>query len=103
MNYVWSSSQAVGETWPNAFASQAMMVAVCSGKPEQPGNWYAESRNVREDFKRFFDLALDNIDAVALMTDCDNSRLKATAYYGDIYFFLPSRRAPLRGGQQKRP
>ncbi len=40
-------------------------------------------RNMREDFKRFFDLKLDHIDAVALMTDCDNSRRKETAYYDD--------------------
>lgn len=47
---------------------------------------FEESRNVREDFKRFFDLDLDDIDAVALMTDCDNSGLKSAAYYGDIHF-----------------
>jgi len=39
-----------------------------------------ESRNVREDFQRFFDLELNNVDAVALMTDCDNSGLEGNAY-----------------------
>jgi hypothetical protein len=29
---------------------------------------------------------LDDIDAVALMTDCDNSKAQGMAYYEDIYF-----------------
>jgi hypothetical protein len=29
---------------------------------------------------------LDDIDAVALMTDCDNSKRRGIAYYEDIYF-----------------
>lgn len=37
VNYVWSNSQPVGDTWPNAFVGQAMMVAVQSGAPTQPG------------------------------------------------------------------
>jgi hypothetical protein len=86
INYVWSSAQPAGETWPNAFVSQAMMVAVQSGPPAQTGRWSKESRDVRADFKRIFGLELDDVDAVALMTDCDNSGRTGTAYYGDIYF-----------------
>jgi hypothetical protein len=74
------------------------MVAVRSGPPAQPaGQWYMQWRNVREDFKRFFDLKLDHIDAVALMTDCDNSRRKETAYYGDIYFAAPANWSQFKG------
>ncbi|MCU0734599.1 MAG: DUF3047 domain-containing protein [Methylotetracoccus sp.] len=29
---------------------------------------------------------IDRIDAVALMSDTDNSGCRAVAYYGDIYF-----------------
>lgn len=36
VDYVWSSSRPVGESWPNAFVSQAMMVAVRSGPPARP-------------------------------------------------------------------
>lgn len=41
---------------------------------------------MQEDFKQIFGLELDDVDAVALMTDCDNSEREGTAYYGDIYF-----------------
>jgi len=86
INYVWSSSQPVGETWPNAFASQAEMVAVRSGPPARADRRYTQSRNVAEDFRQIHGLHLDDIDAVALMTDCDNSGQRSRAYYGDIYF-----------------
>jgi hypothetical protein len=81
INYVWSSSQPVDKAWPNAFVIQAMMVAVRSGPPAQSGQWYMQWRNVREVFKRFFDLKLDYIDAVALMTDCDTSRRKKNGVF----------------------
>ncbi len=86
INYVWSSNQPVGETWPNAFAGQAEMVAVRSGPPTRADRWYTQSRNVAEDFRQIHGLELDDIDAVALMTDCDNSVRQSRAYYGNIYF-----------------
>lgn len=86
INYVWSSNQPVGETWPNAFVSQARMVAVRSGAPAGANRWYSQSRNVAADFRQIHGLELSAIDAVALMTDCDNSGQQSRAYYGDIYF-----------------
>lgn len=86
INYVWSSSQPSGKTWPNAFVGQATMVAVRSGAPAATNRWYSQSRNIAEDFEQIHGLELDDIDAVALMTDCDNSGQRSRAYYGDIYF-----------------
>ncbi len=85
INYVWSSNQAVGTEWPNAFTDHALMVAVASGAA-QAGQWVKERRNVLEDFKRLFGGDIRYVDAVAVMTDTDNSGKSATAYYGDIYF-----------------
>ncbi|MGB7756122.1 MAG: DUF3047 domain-containing protein [Salinisphaera sp.] len=65
VNYVWANSEPRGAHWPNAFTDKAMMVAVQSGQPADPGAWVAESRNVRADFKRFYDLDLRQIDGVA--------------------------------------
>lgn len=86
INYVWANSQPRGHHWPNAFTDKAMMVAVQSGAPADPTRWISESRNVRQDFKRYYGLELDNVDGVALMTDCDNSGRKGRAYYRDIRF-----------------
>jgi len=83
INYVWASSQAQGTSWENAFAGQFMMVAVRSGE-EKLGNWLTERRNVREDFQRFHGIDPEHIDALAIMTDCDNAGQAATAWYGPI-------------------
>lgn len=85
VNYVWSSHQPVGSTWPNAYTGNAMMMALQSGKA-QVGQWVTEKRNVQADFQRLFGAAIDHIDAVAIMTDTDDSSQAATAWYGDLYF-----------------
>jgi len=85
INYVWSSNQPVGTTWPNAFTGNARMVAVESGA-ERLGQWVTEQRNVAEDYRRLFGGEPGTVDAVAIMTDTDNSGQRATAWYGDIWF-----------------
>ncbi|HRD50349.1 MAG: DUF3047 domain-containing protein [Candidatus Competibacter sp.] len=83
--YVWSSNQAVGATWNNAFTGNARMMALRSGMKDA-GGWVSEKRNIRADFRQLFGEDLHQIDAVALMTDTDNSGQSAAAWYGDIYF-----------------
>lgn len=85
LNYVWSSNQPIGNTWPNAFTGNAVMLAVRSGN-SQAGEWQNESRNVLRDLATYLHKPFTRIDAVAIMTDTDNSGQNATAYYGDIYF-----------------
>jgi hypothetical protein len=85
LDYVWSSNQPPGSVWPNAFTGNVMMLAVESG-PERVGHWVEERRNVRQDLALYFGERVDAVDAVALMTDTDNSGRSALAYYGDIYF-----------------
>ncbi len=85
LNYVWSTTIPVGESWPNAFASEAKMVAVRSGGQEV-GRWVTEKRNIRDDIAKFFDMDIEFIEAVALMTDTDNANTEAIAYYDNIYF-----------------
>lgn len=89
INYVWASEQPAGSDWSNAYASQAHMVALQSGAPEGEDRWRREARNVREDFRRYHDRDVDRIDAVAIMTDCDDTGAGAEAWYGDIRFTAP--------------
>jgi hypothetical protein len=84
-SYVWASKQPIGSNWPNAFTESAIMVAVESG-PELVGQWVTEKRNVLEDIKNLHNIDKNHIDGVAIMTDTDNSKQTATAYYGNIYF-----------------
>ncbi len=85
VNYVWSSNQPVGANWPNAFTGNAMMIAVRSGTADA-SRWVQERRNVREDLKRLFGEDITHIDAVAVMSDSDNTGQTTSALYGDIYF-----------------
>ena len=39
-----------------------------------------------EDFMKLHNLDIKEISGVAIMTDTDNSKLKAISYYQDIYF-----------------
>lgn len=62
-----------------------MMVAVRSNT-DATHTWYPEKRNILNDLKNLFGSDIRYIDAVALMTDTDNSKRNTVAYYGDIYF-----------------
>ncbi len=85
LSYVWSSSETKGSSWPNAFSDNAVMVSVESGN-EYAGEWRHEKRNVLEDMQNLLGIDAGHIDAVAIMTDTDNSQQSATAWYGDIFF-----------------
>ncbi|MDA3903948.1 MAG: DUF3047 domain-containing protein [Desulfuromusa sp.] len=86
INYVWSSAEKKGATWPSAFAeNNAILMAVRS--PEDNTNtWYQEKRNIYEDLKQLFGEEIKKIQAIAIMTDSDNSKGSVRASYGDICF-----------------
>lgn len=85
INYVWSSNQAPGTRWDNAFTANAKMIAVQAGS-DQPGEWVKIQRDVAEDYRQLFGKEPGKVDAVAIMTDSDNSGEEALAWYGDIWF-----------------
>lgn len=85
LNYVWSSTSEPGSDWPNAFASQARMIAVAGAEHAGQG-WRTERRNVLEDFRQHHDREPERINALAVMTDCDNTGQQTRAWYGNIRF-----------------
>ncbi len=85
ISYVWASNKTKGSTWPNAYTDKTTMVAVESSEG-LVGEWVEEKRHVLEDIKNLLGIDATRIDAVAIMTDTDNSKQSATAYYGDIFF-----------------
>lgn len=85
LNYVWNISYPAETTWPNAFTGNAQMLALRS-KGDGTGIWFKEKRNVKDDIERIFGKKIDIIEAVAIMTDSDNSETVASAAYGDISF-----------------
>jgi len=85
VNYVWSSREPVNTRWPNPFTANSMMLAVESGA-KHTGQWRSYRRNVRRDLRHLFGKDITHIEAVAIMTDTDNTKSGANASYGDIYF-----------------
>jgi len=85
INYVWSSNQVQETHWPNAFTGNARMIAV-RGRQAPTGEWLMEKRNVLEDYCQLFGGDPNPVAAVAIMTDSDNTGLKTSAWYGDIWF-----------------
>lgn len=80
INYVWSREHPVGSHWPNPFTGNAIMVVVQSGN-EGLGEWHSFERDVAADFRRFHDMKVEQVDAVAVMTDADNTGGRAEACY----------------------
>jgi len=86
INYVWSGNSKQGQIWPNAFAGDHAMMMALEGLAAPLNTWKHEKRNIKADFKKLFGEDIHHIDAVAIMTDTDNSGGQAAAVYGDIWF-----------------
>jgi hypothetical protein len=80
VSYVWTREVPVGRHWPNPFVEETTMVAVQSGEAGL-GEWHRFRRDVRADFQRFHDIEITRVNAVALMTDTDNTGGRARACY----------------------
>jgi hypothetical protein len=65
------------------------MIVVQSGA-QRIGAWVEEERNVYQDYKVAFGEEPPLINGVAIMSDTDNTRERAVAYYGDIVFVQAS-------------
>ncbi|MBD0316424.1 MAG: DUF3047 domain-containing protein [Nitrospiraceae bacterium] len=85
INYIWDTRTPVGTLVGNVYTDFAQMIVVESGR-ERLRRWVNEERNVYEDYKRAFGGEPPRINGVAIMTDTDNTKEQATAYYGDITF-----------------
>ena len=85
LNYIWETKTPVGTIVENAYTDFAKMVIVESGT-QKVGLWIDEERNIYEDYKKAFAEEPPMINGVAIMSDTDNTKEQATAYYGDIVF-----------------
>ena len=61
------------------------LIAVESG-PSHAGRWREEERDVYADYKRLYGADPPRVVGVAIMTDTDDTRERARAWYGDIEF-----------------
>jgi Protein of unknown function (DUF3047) len=85
LNYIWDARTPVGTVVDNAYTDFAKMIVVETGAAKV-GMWVEESRNVYRDYKEAFGEDPPMINGIAIMTDTDNTKERAIAYYGDIRF-----------------
>ena len=85
INYVFSSNSEIGFNSPSPYTKKSIDNVLATTK-NNLNEWVTVKANVKEDFKKFHDLDVNELDGLAIMSDTDNSKMKAIAYYQNIYF-----------------
>ena len=85
INYVFSSNNEIGFNSPSPYTKKSVDNVLASTK-KNLNEWVTVKANVKEDFKKFHDLDVNELDGLAIMSDTDNSKMKAIAYFQNIYF-----------------
>ncbi len=85
INYVFSSNSAVGQSWPSPYTKKSIDNVLATTK-DNLNKWVTVKANVKQDFKKFHDLDVNELDGLAIMADTDNSKMKSISYFQNIYF-----------------
>ena len=85
INYVFSSNNEIGFSSPSPYTKKSIDKVLATTK-DNLNVWVTVKANVKEDFKKFHNLDINELDGLAIMSDTDNSKMEAIAYYQNIYF-----------------
>ena len=85
INYVFSSNSDVGENRPSPYTKKSIDNVLATTK-DNLNVWVTVKANVKEDFKKFHNLDVNELDGLAIMADTDNSKMKSISYFQNIYF-----------------
>ncbi len=85
INYVFSSNSEVGENRPSPYTKKSIDNVLATTK-DNLNEWVTVKANVKDDFKKFHDLDVNELDGLAIMADTDNSKMKSISYFQNIYF-----------------
>ena len=89
IGYIWDSTAPAGSVFPSAKVSTVTFVVVRSGTAGL-GQWFTETRDVLEDFKRIYgEEPGEMVGAVTLSINSQNTRATALAFFGEILFRKP--------------
>jgi hypothetical protein len=83
LNYIWANRLPKGTFIASPYAAGSKMIAVESGNGKA-GQWVTEERDLLADYRTLFGTDPPDAEAIAIMTDTDNSGGVAEAWYGDI-------------------
>ena len=85
INYVFSSNESINDSWPSPFTKKSIDYVLATTK-NNLNEWVTVKANVKEHFKKLHDLDVNELNGVAIMSDTDNSKMKAISYFQNIYF-----------------
>lgn len=81
--YIWGGKRPEGSILNNPHTDRVRMIVVDSGT-KHLNEWRCHERDLRADYRKTFGAEPGKILAVGLMTDTDNTKSHAEAWYGDI-------------------
>tara|TARA_Y100001970_G_scaffold292689_1_gene435241 strand:- start:2290 stop:2940 length:651 start_codon:yes stop_codon:yes gene_type:complete len=85
MNYVFSSNEDIDVFHSSPYTKKSVDYVLSTTK-DKLNEWVSVKANVKEHFKKFHDLDINEINGVAIMADTDNSKLSSISYYQNVYF-----------------
>ena len=85
INYVFSSNESINDSWSSPFTKKSIDYVLATTK-ENLNTWVTVKANVKQHFKKLHNLDVDELNGVAIMSDTDNSKMKAISYFQNIYF-----------------
>jgi hypothetical protein len=81
--YVWESQAPVESVVINPRTDRVRKIVLDTGTAEL-GHWRDHRRHLAQDFRRAYGEAPGPLQSIALMTDADNTRSTAQAWYGPV-------------------
>jgi hypothetical protein len=89
ISYLWDTTAPAGSIFKSEKTGLVTYVVVRSG-PAEAGKWVTESRNVLEDYKKIYGEAPgEDVGAVSISIDSNDTRSSAESYFGEILFRKP--------------
>lgn len=85
INYIYANTEEPGLITQNPYTDLVTMVVVDSGK-ENTGQWRTYRRNILEDYRSIYGEDPPPVEAIAIMTDSDDTGESAVSWFGDIRF-----------------
>ncbi len=85
MGYIWDTLTPAGTAGTSTAYSRMKYVVLQSG-PEKLGQWTWETRNVLEDYKKYFQEDPPQAGGLLLYINTQHTQSSAEIYYGEIFF-----------------
>ncbi|TVQ15978.1 MAG: DUF3047 domain-containing protein [Balneolaceae bacterium] len=85
INYIYANQESVGLITENPYTDLVTMVVVDAGS-ENTGQWRTYRRNVLDDYRLIYGENPPPVEAIAIMTDSDDTGGSAVTWFGDIRF-----------------